>query len=325
MAKKEHFVYLLQGEEDLLVEQALTDLLDRLIPVADRALNLDVVYADEVPVGDLITKMDTLPFFGPRRVVVVKGVDAWKPADQDYVAAYLEQGPPPSAVIFIAEALDRRRRLYTTVRRIGEIREFPRLFARDVPAWIRTWARDHKVRIDPDAVDALVALVGTGLRQIAMELEKILAYVGDRQSIGVRDVEATASHLAESTIFMLVDAIGERRTDTALRYLGEILRDAAPPYVLFMIARQFRMLLRTVTLVRRKTSAAMLPQVLGVPPFVARRYAEQARNFPLASFPPVFARLQEADYAVKTTGLPRLALETLIVSLCTNPALAPVS
>ncbi len=322
--QKQSLVYLLQGEEDLLVEQALANLLDRLIPVADRALNLDVVYADEIPIGDLITRIDTLPFFGPRRVVVVKGADAWKAEVQDHVAAYLEQGPPPSAVIVVAEALDRRRRLYTTVRRIGEVREFPRLFARDVPAWIRTWARDHKVRIDPEAVDALVALVGTGLRQIAMELEKVRAYVGDGRTIGVKDVEATASHLAESTIFMLVDAIGEWRSDNALRYLAEILRDAAPPYVLFMIARQFRMLLRTVTLMQRKTSAAMLPQALGVPPFVARRYAEQARNFPLASFPLIFARLQEADYAVKTTGLPRLALETLIVSLSMTSAFAPV-
>lgn len=309
----------------MLVEQALTDLLDRLIPPADRALNLDVVYADEIALGDLITKIDTLPFFGPRRVVVVKGVDAWKPTDQDRMAIYLEQGPPPSAVIFIAEALDRRRKLYTAMRRSGEVRDFPRLSAREVPAWIRTRARDHKVRIDTEAVDALVALVGTGLRQIAMELEKVLAYVGDRQGITVRDVEASASHLAESTIFMLVDAIGERRTDAALRYLAEILRDAAPPYVLFMIARQFRMLLRTATLVGRKTSVGMLPQALGVPPFVARRYADQARNFPPAIFPPIFERLQEADYAIKTTGLPRLALETLIVSLCLKPARAGVS
>jgi DNA polymerase-3 subunit delta len=149
-----------------------------------------------------------------------------------------------------------------------------------------------------------------------MELEKLVAYVGERSSITVRDVEAATSHLAESTIFMLVDAIGERRADAALRALAEILREEAPPYVLFMIARQFRMLLRTSTLVARRTTTPMLQQALGVPGFVARRYADQARNFPVSVFPPIFARLQEADYAVKTTGLPRLALETLIVTLC---------
>ncbi len=316
MPQKQSPVYLLQGEEDLLVEQALGELLDGLIPLPDRALNLDVVYADEAAIGELITRIDTLPFFGPRRVVVVKGVDAWKPTDQERLAAYLEQGPPPSVLILVAEALDRRRKLYTTVRRVGEVREFSRLSAREVPTWVNAWVRDHKRRMDSAAVDALVALVGTGLRQVAMELEKLVAYAGERASITVRDVEAATSHLAESTIFMLVDAIGERRADAALRALSEILRDEAPPYVLFMIARQFRMLLRTSTLVARRTTIPMLQQALGVPGFVARRYADQARNFPVNVFPPIFARLQEADYAVKTTGLPRLALETLIVTLC---------
>jgi hypothetical protein len=202
------------------------------------------------------------------------------------------------------------------MRRVGEVREFPRLSAREVFLWINAWLRDHKLRTDADAVDALIALVGTALRQVTMELEKLVAYVGARSSITVRDVEATVSRLAESTIFTLVDAIGEQRVDAVLRALEEILREEAPPYVLFMIARQFRMLLRTSTLLARRTTVPMLRQALGVPRFVARRYAEQAQNFPVNIFPAIFARLQEADYAVKTTGLPKLALETLIVSLC---------
>lgn len=308
-------VYLLQGEEDLLVEQALTDLLDHLIPAQDRALNLDVLYADEMPIGDLITRADTFPFFGQCRVVVVKGADAWNAAEQERLATYLEQGRPPSALILVAEGLDRRRRLYTTVRRLGEVREFPRLSAREVPGWVTARAQEARTRIDPDAADALVALVGTGLRQLTMELGKLIAYAGDQNRITAKDVEAAASHLAESTIFMLVDAVGERRADRALRYLAEILREEAPPYVLFMITRQFRMLLRTRTLLTRGNSVPVIQQALGVPGFVARRYVGQARNFPAASFPRIFQRLQEADRAVKTTGQPRLALETLIVSL----------
>lgn len=320
MPAPQRHVYILQGEEDLLIEQALHELLDVLIPSEDRPLNLDVLYADEVSIGDLITRVDTLPFFGQRRVVVVKGADAWKPNDQERLAAYLEQGPPPSAFILVAESLDRRRRLYTTVRRIGEVREFPRLSMREVPGWISAWVREHGKRIDTEAVDTLVAHVGTGLRQLTMELEKLITYVGEELQITRRDVESAVSQLAETTIFMLVDAIGERRADQALRYLAEILREEAPPYVLFMIARQFRMLLRTCTLSARRANSGAIQQALGVPGFVARRYMDQARNFSAAAFPPIFARLQEADRAVKTTGQPRLALETLIVSLCLTPA-----
>src|SRR5438876_1156094 len=206
-------VYLLQGEEDLLIDQALAVLLDRLMPAEERDLNLDVLRAGEIALPDLVTRLDTLPFFGRRRVVVVKDPDAWKAPEQERLAAYLEQGPPPSAL-------------------------------------------------------------------------------------------------------MLVDAIGARQAGQALRHLTDILREEAPPYVLFMIARQFRMLYRSSVLLAARKPLAMLQEVLGVPPFIVRRIAEQAKNFSPVSFPRIFARLLEADRAIKGTGHPQLALEMLIADLC---------
>lgn len=309
-------VYLLLGDEDLLIDQALAALLDRLIPLEERDLNLDVVRANEIEIDDLITLVDTLPFFGQRRAVVVKGADAWAAAEQEQLAAYLERGAPPSALILVAASLDRRRKLFTAVRKLGEIQEFPRLSVRQLPSWVADRVRKEGRRIDADAVEALVALVGPGLRQMSLELEKLFAYVGTLDRITRRDVEAAVSRLSESTIFMMVDAIGEQHAGDALRYLDDILREEAPPYVLFMVARQFRMLMRASHLAAQRKPFAAIQDALGVPPFVARKLMAQVEHFPPDAFPEIFARLAEADRAVKTTGHARLALETLIAELC---------
>lgn len=316
MAQSGAHVYLLLGEEDLLADQALAALLDRLVPPAERDLNLDVVRADEVPMSDLITLVDTLPFFGQRRAVVVKDADLWKPAEQERLADYLDRGAPPSALILVAAQLDRRRRLYAVVRKMGEIQEFPRLTVRQLPAWITERVRKEGRRIDPDAVEALIALVGPGLRQLTLELEKLFAYVESLERITRKDVEAAVSRLSESTIFMMVDAIGQRRPGDALRALDDILREEAAPYVLFMIARQFRILMRASILRARKKPFSVIQEAVGLPPYVARKIMEQVDNFPPGAFPAIFARLAEADRAIKTAGHSRLALETLIASLC---------
>ncbi len=316
MAAPHTHVYLLLGEEDLLVDQALADLLDRLIPLQERDLNLDVVRADEIGVTDLITLVDTLPFFGQRRAVVVKDADAYHAQDQERLAAYLEWGAPPSALILVSTSLDRRRRLYTTIRRTGEVMEFPRLSLRQLPGWIAERVRREGRQIDPDAVEALIALAGSGLRQLSLELEKLFAYVESLDRITRRDVEAVVSRVSESTIFMLVDAIGAKRPGEALRHLADILREEAPPYVMFMVARQFRLLMRAALLRARKRPPAAVQEALGLPSFVARKIIDQAANFSPAGFAPIFARLAEADRAVKSTGHARLALETLIVDLC---------
>lgn len=316
MPSTDRHVYLLHGEEDLLIDQALAALLDRLVPPDERDLNLDVLRADEIAIPDLITRLDTLPFFGRRRVVVAKDADAWKAPDQERLAAYLEQGPPPSALILVARGLDRRRKLYTAVRRLGEVQEFPRMSVRQLPSWITERARQAGRKLDPNAVDALIALIGSGLRQLSLEMEKVFAYAGDRDRITRTDIEAAVSRVSETTIFMLVDAIGAQQAGQALRHLTDILREEAPPYVLFMIARQFRMLYRCSVLVANRKSFTALQDALGVPPYVVRRVAEQAKNFTPASFPLIFARLLDADLAIKTTGHPQLALETLIADLC---------
>ncbi|HEY6061117.1 MAG TPA: hypothetical protein VIV10_11070, partial [Gemmatimonadales bacterium] len=100
------------------------------------------------------------------------------------------------------------------------------------------------------------------------------------------------------------------------------LREEAPPYVLFMIARQFRLLMRASYLTARKRPLAAVQDALGVPPFVARKVLAQVTRFPPDAFQAIFRRMAEADLAVKTTGHARLALETLIAELCRPGAAA---
>src|SRR2546428_6594415 len=99
-------VYLLHGEEDLLIDQALAALLDRLVPAEERDLNLDVLRATEIAIADLVTRLDTLPFFGRRRVVVAKDAEAWEAPEHERRDALLEQRLLPLLLIPVGHGLD---------------------------------------------------------------------------------------------------------------------------------------------------------------------------------------------------------------------------
>jgi DNA polymerase-3 subunit delta len=68
-------VYLLHGEEEFLLEMALTDILDALLPVDLRALNLDVVGCGEVDGREIAARASSLPMMGDRRMVVAKNIE----------------------------------------------------------------------------------------------------------------------------------------------------------------------------------------------------------------------------------------------------------
>ena len=311
-------LHLFVGEEDLLMEEGVNKLIDETLPRENRDLNFDVVDAAATAPGEITTRLDTLPFFGDRRVVLVKNLDELSADEQRVIEEYLNRGLPPTVAIFTARNVDRRSRLFKAFQKQGTVHPCDPRSAREAPTWAEGCAARLGKRIRPEAAGELVTLVGTGLRTLGLEVEKLAAYVGDRGEITVEDVEAVASRLTETSVFALTDAIGERNARKALQALESLLQTEHPLPVLGMIAGQYRRLARTVA--SGAPTEAALAAAIGVHPYAARKLLAGSRHYRASDFPEIFARLEEADRAIKSTGQPELALETLVVRLCGSPA-----
>ena len=317
-------MYLLLGEETWLADEALERLLRQLLPQSERDLNLDVLDAAEASVQEIMAKCDTFPFFGTRRVVVVRLRDErdFRPGGLEILVGYLEEGPAPATIIMVAEKLDRRRRLFTVLQRVARIVPCRRMEPDELPAWVRARVAAAGKAIAAEAAEALVALVGSNLRELAMEVDKLAAYAGARGTIAVADVREVTSHVAEATVFELMDAVGLRQTEQALRLLQVVLAEESPVKVLFMLSDQIRMLLRTKALQQRarmrgRPSRDEIRDALGTRAFLYDRYRAQVAAFRGFDMGHVLGLLLEADTEIKTgVKPPRLALETLVVGLC---------
>ncbi len=314
-------LHLFVGEEDLLMEEGARALVDELLPPESRDLNYDVLDAGAAPAGEIITRLDTLPFFGDRRVVLVKHVDEARADDQRALEDYLGRGLPPTVAIFTARNLDRRGRLFRAFQKQGTVHPCDPPTGREAPVWAERYAARLGKRLRPQAAADLVHLVGTGLRTLALEVEKLAAYVGDRREITEEDVDAVASRLSEAGAFALSDAIGEQNVQRVVQTLETLLRGEHPLVVLAMIAGQFRRLARAVASGARTEAA--LAREMGIHPYAARKLLGAARHYRAADFPGIFALIEEADRAIKSTGQPELALETLVVRLCGGAGAAP--
>src|SRR5438046_8787451 len=65
------------GEEDVLKEEAVRELLDRVLDPGLRDFNLDQRSAAELDAEGVETVCHTLPMMADRRVVIVRDVAAW--------------------------------------------------------------------------------------------------------------------------------------------------------------------------------------------------------------------------------------------------------
>lgn len=336
--------YVFHGEDEFSRSEELASLRFRLAE-ADRAmaqLNTTVLDGRQVTLGELCHACDTVPFMADRRMIIVHGLlsrldptrvargqetveeeqPAWKRDFWEGLSAYLPTLPPFARLIFVeSRTLSASHPIFRLARTEGEKkRAFVRLFRlpkdQDLPPWIRQRARDHGGKINRGAASLLAALVGSDLRSLDQEIDKLVLHA-DGRPVNTEDVRTLVSRARDANIFELVDSVGSRQTEHALRLLHGLLDDGeAPLYLLAMLARQVRILIQVSELRDQGLSQQEIASRLKLHPYVVEKGLAQARNFEMSQLEAAHQRLVETDWAIKTgraDGV--LALDLLVTQL----------
>ncbi|NPV52762.1 MAG: DNA polymerase III subunit delta [Firmicutes bacterium] len=324
-------VYLLYGEETLMrdeVASALVDaILDGEMDPSTRDFNLTTFDAAETPADTITGAIVSLPIFAPKRVIVVKNLDALKVEAEARIADAIFQMPGTNVVILVAEKNDGRRRIFNVVTRVGRAVEFKRLYPRDAQDWVIKKAGRMGLTLDARAALYLVSAVGVDLRRLETELEKIRTYLGDVEGARVseNDIAELVGKSLEEDIFALLDAVGNRNLDAALDCLNSITRRGEPAIrVITMVAWQLRGILQARLLRDAKMPMNKIISELGRAPFAVRKCLAQAERFSPADLRTALTLCHGADLEVKTGTLSeRLVLERLILNLCRTGRRSP--
>lgn len=182
--------------------------------------------------------------------------------------------------------------------------------------WIQNRTRDLGGKITPDAAEELGNLVGGDTRTAENEIHKLLAYVNYARPVAYEDVALLTADIAETSIFDVVDAIGQRQAKQASRLLNRLLAEDDPQRIFGMVVRQFRLLLMARAVLEEGGGEAEIARLVKVHPFVARKLNEQARRFTTPDLEMLYHRLLEIDRGVKLSQVEMpVALNTLVASV----------
>ena len=177
-----------------------------------------------------------------------------------------------------------------------------------------------------------VGKAGGDARQLASEVQKLAAYVGDRKVIGAADVDEVVTRVASDPFFALGNAVEARDLPAALTVLDRSIADGATPY---MIVGSLAATLRRMIVERERARRAVGERRIGsardweaqvfplVPdeeakgkkPFGFWMKYQAAMRFGRGELLEALAALSEADVAMKSGQDGRLALERVLVAL----------
>jgi DNA polymerase-3 subunit delta len=261
--------------------------------------------------------------------------------------AFIEGGMPAQTVLlFTASAIDARKRLSKRLREVGAVvdfstqRERSGALSRDSVADVAHHiARQFGKQLAPAAQDLILRRAGSELAMLAMELEKLCLYVGERPTITEDDVRTGFRDLAESWIFDFTAALASRQPARALALLHGLMEQGEPPLrLLAMMAREVRLLLIARECLddalrekwRAETSfnvfqSRVLPHLDAetraafgnAHPFVLYRRFQDASRIDGRALRSALIQLSELDVRLKSSRSdPAILLEAFVIAWC---------
>lgn len=313
-------LYLFEGEETLLRDQFLRELIDHEVDPTVRDFNFSTITVAGGDLGAAIETARQLPMMASRRVVAVTGFEAVTDERQlEGLGRYLAEPNPSSVVVFVSNALDNRRVISGLLRRACVLVSFQRFAeGQDASVWIADYIAQRGARIAATDAAYLVGMVGTDLRRLASEADKLTTLVGESGRITRKEIVELVRHSREHTNFEISDAIRDGDRARALRVLDHVFAEKVEaPLVLGAIAGTFRRMLIAKSMIAEGASSDEVAKAIGTTAYWARPINERVRKLDTRYLLRGLKRIAETDVALKSSiATPRLQLEVLICELC---------
>lgn len=306
-------VYLLYGEEAYL-KRLYKNKLRAALTAPDDSMNYTYYEGKGINPNEIIDMAETMPFMAEKRLIVIENSGFFK-NKCDELADYFEDPSDSTCFVFVEAEVDKRSRLYKRVKERGRIAELNAQDEKSLVRWIVGSLNKENKKITQSAAALFLTKTGADMENIQKELEKLICYVGERDSINIEDVEAICTTVITNNIFEMIDAIAKKQQKKALELYYDLLTLKEPPMrILFLITRQFNLLLQVKDLARLGFNTAETAKKAGLHSFVAGKYVSQSKSFDskwLADAVEICAGTEEAVKTGRINDI--LSVELLIV------------
>ncbi len=311
-------VYMFEGVEENIKEAALTALRKAMLPAGLEELNETVL--ENPPADDIIASCETFPLMADKRLVLVReinGASGRSEADEKLLS-YLPNMPETCVLIlYVRGKADKRKKLYSAVKKNGNIVSFEPLSEAELNSWIVSVFRRDGKSCSPQVASLLSFTVGTDTALLRTEIAKLTALAGDRDVITEEDVRTAATRSIECTVFEMVDAVVAGQRAKSLRLFRDMLLNGQERLgILAMLLRQYRLMMHVKLMQAENLRRNEITQKLGIAPFAAERTIRQADGYTLAQAREGVQICLNTEYNVKSGQYNEDgAVETAILSL----------
>ncbi|RNC89957.1 MAG: DNA polymerase III subunit delta [Allomuricauda sp.] len=310
-------IYFLMGDEPYYIDKITEHIANSVLSEEERGFNQMTLYGKETNIDEIVGNAKRYPMMADYQVVVVKEAQHLSRTIEN-LEPYANQ-PQPTTILVLCykyKKLDKRKKLYKSIQKNGQLFESKKLYENQVSDWIRKLLQGKGKKILPKASAMLVEYLGTDLSKISNELDKLALVVADDAEISPQIIEQYIGISKDYNNFELKKAIGERDLSKASRiinYFSQNPKDNPFVVTITLINTFFTQLLQYHGL--SDHSPKNVSRVLGINPYFVGEFQIAAKNYSMKQISQILSDLRELDLKSKGLGASNMSQSDLLKEL----------
>lgn len=287
-------------------------------------------FEKDTNVKELEAVINTYPFFSGTSLIILRDEKLWK-VDKDKVseakkkqieelARIMSDVPDYCTILIVAESMDKRMKLYKTLKDIALIAPCDSIKVRDIAPWLNAQAQSLGGRFEYDAIpaimDYLAAAEEAPLALLTQEMEKLAVYAGERKTWTKQDVETIFSALPEAAFYALNNFIADKNLVEALTLLADEKKKGK--HILMLcggVQAQLRKMLRIKELAKQGYDQKAIAAELKLHPYVVKMSMQQCKNYTEEALLKALMDVGELNKGLRKGGRDFPRFEEILVEL----------
>lgn len=306
-------LYFYHGQEDYNIELELQKLRSKVVDKSFESTNyrvydnpkfpelMDVLRTPSLMFGNVLAVINCEKYFFD-----TKGKVNFDDKELKQIEETLQTMPESLHIAFVCrierestKKIDTRRKIFKIFSKYASVTEFPEFkpYQKELAAWIQKQVKKKDLIMSSDTVQFLIERLGTNLRVIDNELEKLKLAVYPEKMVKKEHIQNICTSTED--IFVLTDYILKGQKDMALLEFNKLCTNKHYLEILAVLQTNFSRL-AAIKVDSVDKNSFEIASKHRMNEFIVKKQLEKLRNVPMDRIIKIRKNLLEAEYRVKT-------------------------
>jgi len=310
-------VYFLMGEETYYID-IINDLLeDKVLNEEEKSFNQTILYGKDTNIDEIISVCKRFPMMSKFQLVIIKEAQDLS-SKIDGLLNYM-LNPMLSTILVINykyKSLDKRKKIFKAIQKFGLILNSKKPYENQVSSWITNKLKEYNYTIDIKANQMLVEYLGSDLKMINNQINKLKLLNPENNNIDPKLIEKHIGISKDFNIFELRNAIGIGNLSKALvigNYFSKNVKAYPTQLVLGSLFNYFIQLFQFHSLSNK--SDLNVASTIGVNKFFVKDFHKAAKIYPMKKISAIITLIKNVDLKSKGFGASNNSQENILNQL----------